>query len=202
MEWSTPCLDSWVGLFDQALSWWNERSDRVMNTIMFCTWEYSWTFRMRQNGCPIQLLVHFWRCHYHDTSKNTPITLNNNNNNSTSILSKICSYALTLHMYHNSNTQFAWWRMRKCHEWCHCCADGLCKTSLAQAICAIVPPSSFFICRAPTSLHPSSWPWLLLPVSKLGAIVVFWAGTASRCWYVAGNDDILILHVVAVMLIS
>ena len=36
---------------------------------------------MRQNGCTIQLLVHFWRYHYHDTSKNTPITLNNNNNN-------------------------------------------------------------------------------------------------------------------------
>ena len=80
MEWSTPCLDSWVGLFDQALSWWNERSDRVMNTIMFCTWEYSWTFRMWQNACTIQLLVHFWRYHYHDTSKNAPITLNNNNN--------------------------------------------------------------------------------------------------------------------------
>ena len=72
------------------------------------------------------------------------VIYNNNNNNSTSILSKICSYALTLHMYHNSNTLFAWCRMRKCHEWCHCCADGLCKTSLAQAICAIVPAVVIF----------------------------------------------------------
>jgi hypothetical protein len=31
-----------------------------------------------------------------------------NNNNSTCILSKICLYALTLHMYNNSNTSVAW----------------------------------------------------------------------------------------------
>ena len=113
------------------------------------------------------------------------------NNNSTSILSNICSYTITLQMNNNSNTAISWGNQ---YEWCHCCADGLCKTVFAQAVCAIVTPSSFSSYRAPPSLHLFHLPCMLL-LSKLNAVVVLRADSASQCRQDAGNDCILVRRV-------
>ena len=92
-------------------------------------------------------------------------------------------------MNNNSNTAISWGNQ---YEWCHCCADGLCKTVFAQAVCAIVTPSSFSSCGAPPSLHPCNLPCMLLLLSKLDAVVVLRADSASRCRRDAVNDCILV----------
>ena len=55
--------------------------------------------------------------------------------------------------------------------------------------------SSFSSCRAQPSLHPCHLPGMLLLLSKLNAVVVLRADSASQCRQDAGNDCILVRRV-------